>query len=522
MDINAFPRLQNTYWAVYLQDDWKTTDRLTLNLGLRLEHEGPTTERSNRGNAGFDFAAESPLAAGAEANYAANPIPELAALNVRGGLRFLNEDGAPRGHLDMPALLWSPRFGFAYRTTDWMVVRGGYGTFYIPNNTDNYNLDGFSLATQMVTSLDGNLTPFNRLANPFPNGLNTPPGAAAGLLTGVGQSISAGRAGEHFVPEFKLGLSQQFSFGFQFVLPGAISAEAGYVGNRSRNLTISRNVNTHPDEFLSLRTRLNARVPNPFFGVITDPTSALSQPTTTVSQLLRPFPQYTGLTEELMPLGTSRYDSLQLQFNKRISNGFTFGASYTWSKMMEATSFLNANDASPEDVISSSDRPHRLMLHGLYELPFGPGRPLLSNGDALLSQIFGGWQVSWIGILQSGAALGVNAERTFVSDDNPHTVDEWFDITQFRPREPFTLRTLPTRLSDLRGPGVHKWDITISKSFQISDGMSLKPRIELFNAFNRTNFGNPNTTVTGSDFGRISGTSFGGPRAIQLAARLVF
>lgn len=527
VDINVAPRLQNTYWAVYLQDDWKTTDRLTLNLGLRMEHEGPTTERLNRGNAGFDFTAVSPLEARAQANYAANPIPELPALNVRGGLRFLNEDGAPRGHLDMPAALWAPRFGFAYRTTDWMVVRGGYGIFYIPNNTENYRLDGFSLATQMVTSLDDELTPFNRLANPFPNGLNTPPGAAGGLLTGVGQSISAGRAGEKLVPEFKHGLSQQFSLGFQFVLPGAISAEASYVGNVSRNLTISRNVNEFPDEFLNLRTRLNARVPNPFYQVITDPTSALSQRTTTVSQLLRPFPHFRGVTEVLMPIGTSHYDSLQLQFNKRMSNGLTFGASYTLSKMMEATSFLNPNDAAPEEVISNSDRPHRVMLHGLYELPVGPGKPLLSNANSILSQIFGGWQVNWIGTFQSGAPLQFGTatqwpERISVSDDNPHTVDEWFDVTQFRPREPFTLRMLPTRLADLRGPGVNKWDITVSKSFQMSDGVALKTRVELYNAFNRTNFANPNTTFTSNNFGRITGTSFGGARQIQLAARLVF
>jgi hypothetical protein len=522
VDINAFPRLQNTYWAVYLQDDWKTTDRLTLNLGLRMEHEGPTTDRFNRGNAGFDFSAESPLAARAQANYAANPIPELRALDVRGGLTFLNEGGAPRGHLDMPAVLWAPRFGFAYRTTDWMVVRGGYGMFYIPNRLENYRLDGFSLATQMVTSLDGNLTPFNRLANPFPNGLNTPPGADGGLLTGVGQSISAGRVGDSLVPDFKHGLSQQFSLGFQFVLPGAISAEAGYVGNISRNLTISRNVNQHPDEFLSLRTRLNARVPNPFFGVITDPTSALSQPTTTVSQLLRPFPHYTGVTEVLMPIGTSGYDSLQVQLNKRMSKGLSFGGSYTLSKMMEATAFLNPNDILPENVISSSDRPHRVVLYGLYELPLGPGKPWLSEANSILSQIFGGWQVNWIGTFQSGAALSFDADRITVSDDNPHTVDEWFNITQFGPREPFTLKTLPTRLADVRGPGVNKWDFTVSKSFQMSDGVALKTRVELYNAFNRTNFGNPNTTVTSTSFGRITGTSFGGPREIQLAARLEF
>ena len=107
------------------------------------------------------------------------------------------------------------------------------------------------------------------------------------------------------------------------------------------------------------------------------------------------------------------------------------------------------------------------------------------------------------------------------SDNDPHTVDQWFDITQFRPREPFTLRTLPTRLADLRGPGIHKWDFTVSKSFQMTDGVALKIRAELYNAFNRTHFGTPNTVVTNTNFGRITGT-FLGPREIQLAARIVF
>jgi hypothetical protein len=524
VDINAAPRLQNTYWAVYLQDDWKLTDALALNLGLRMEHEGATTDRFNRGNAGFDFNAVNPLAARAQANYAANPIPELRALNVRGGLRFLNEDGAPRGHLDMPALLWAPRLGFAYRTTDWMVVRGGYGMFYVPNNTSNYRLDGFSLATEMITSLDNNLTSFNRLSNPFPNGLTTPPGAAGGLLTGVGQRITAGRAGEHLVPQFKHGYSEQFSLGAQFVLPGAVSMETSYVGNVSRRLTITRNINEVPDEFLSLRTRLNARVANPFYQVITDPTSALSQPTVTVSQLLRPLPHFLGVTEAVLPLGTSDYNSLQFQLNKRMSNGLTFGASYTLSKMMEATAYLNDNDGEPEQVMSNSDRPHRVVLHGLYDLPFGTGKRWLSDTNTILNELFGGWQFNWVATFQSGAPLDFanpGADRVSDSDDDPHTVDQWFDTAQFTPREPFTLRSLPSRLADIRAAGIHKWDFTVSRSFQLSQGVALKIRAELYNAFNRTHFGTPNTVVTNRNFGTITGT-FLGPREIQLAARLVF
>jgi outer membrane receptor protein involved in Fe transport len=184
-DINAAPALQATYHAVYFQDDWKLTPRLTLNLGLRAEHESGATDRFDRGNAGIDLNVASPIEEQAKANYAKGPIPELPALNVQGGLHFLATGNTPRQHLNMPAVLASPRIGYAYRLTDWLVARGGYGIFFVPNIISNYRLDGFSLTTQMVTSLDNNLTPFNTLQNSFPNGLVQPPGAAGGLLTGV-------------------------------------------------------------------------------------------------------------------------------------------------------------------------------------------------------------------------------------------------------------------------------------------------------------------------------------------------
>jgi hypothetical protein len=522
-DINAAPALQATYHAVYAHDDWKITPRMTLNLGLRVEHENGATDRFNRGNAGLDLNVASPVEAQAKANYARAPIPELAELTVKGGLRFLAVDNTPREHLNLPTLIWAPRFGYAFRVADWMVVRGGYGIFYVPNIISNYRLDGFSLSTQMVTSLDNNLTPFNSLRNPFPSGLSQPPGATGGLMTGVGQSITAGGAStDNFLPDLKHGLNQQFSQGFQFVLPGDLSIQASYVGSLAQRLTITRNINQYPDRFLPLQTRLNARVANPFYGVITDPTSALSQTTITVSQLLRPFPQYTGITRSSLPYGRSSYHSFQLEISKRLSSGLYFGVSYTNSKLMEATSYLNANDARPEKVISDSDRPQRLVVHGLYELPFGPGRKLVTSRNPVLSRLVANWQFNWVVTFQSGAPLAfANAERLLRSENNLHTVDQYFDVAQFVPQQPFTLRAFSSRTADLRAPGINKWDITIQKSVVAREGMSFKIQAELYNAFNRTHLGTPNTTVTSTSFSRITGT-FLGPREIQLSGRFTF
>ena len=522
-DINAAPALQNRYFATYVQDDWKATNRLTLNVGVRFEHETAVTDRFNRGSAGMDFSAANPLAAKVAANYAANPIPELASLSLRGGLRFLGVDNAPRGQFNMERLNVAPRVGYAFRLTNRVVWRGGYGLFYIPNNVSNFRMDGYSLQTRMVTSLDNNLTPFNRLSDPYPNGLVQPPGVAGGLVTGVGQSLTAGGiAAGNIVPNYQHGISQQFSTGFQVVLPHSISFEAAYVGNLSQRLAISRNINQYPDQYLALGNRLNTRVPNPFYGVITDPTSSLSQSTTTVSQLLKPFPQYTGLTQSALPYGRSNYNSLQVQLSKRMAKGLTFGAAYTFSKYMDATSYLNTNDARTAHVIASADRPQRLVIHGLYELPFGPGKPFASTKNRVIRHIVGGWQANWLWTLQSGAPLAFSsAERVSKSENNPHTIDQWFDVKQFVAQEPFTLRQLSARLADLRVPRLNKWDVTAMKGFKIKEGVDLKFRAELYNAFNHTNFGSPNTTVTSSSFGRITST-FVGPREVQLALRLVF
>ena len=522
-DFNVAPALENKYSSGYVQDDWKMSDRLTLNLGLRFEHESPTTDRFDRGVSGFDFGVTSPLQDKARSNYVANPIPELSQLNVRGGLGFLNVGGTPRGHLSMPAVLFGPRFGYAYRVNNRMVWRGGYGVFYVPNNLNNFRQVGFSLATQMISSLDNNLTPFNTLSNAFPNGLVQPPGAANGLLTAAGQSITTNAAPIGSLPDFRLGLSQQFAMGFQFVLPAQISLETSYAGNVSQHLSIdNRNVNQYPDQYLALQNRLNAKVPNPFFGVITDTTSALSQPTTTVAQLLKPYPQFLGITQSALPLGRSHYDSLQVQMTKRTSKGLYFGAVYSFSKYMEAISYLNANDVKPERAISIADRPQRVTLHGIYELPFGPGKPFLTNSKGLVRHLVEGWRAMWVATYQVSAPLQfTNAQRLRKSDANPHTVDKWFDTAQFVPLPPFTLNTLSSSVVDLRAPGIRKWDLTAMKRISIREGVEMRLQGEFYNAFNTTMFGSPNTTVTSASFGRITSLLIN-PRQIQVSARVTF
>jgi hypothetical protein len=532
VDFNAVPATSVKYYGAYVQDDWKVSDRLTLNLGMRFEHEGPILERFNRGNSGFDPNAASPLAAKAAANFTANTLPQLkqlnvtqlAQFNVAGGLGFLGAGGAPRGYLSVPSLYYEPRFGFAYRLSNRIVWRGGYGLFIAPNNNSSFQTNGFSLQTQMVTSLDNNLTPFNKLSNPFPSGVSLPPGASGGLLTGVGKSINGGLAAIGGVPNFKDAMNQQFSTGLQFVLPGQVSLETSYVGNNVQHLSISRNINQYPTADLALGNLLNSKVANPFFGVITDTTSSLSQSTVALSQLLSPFPQYTGVTQSALPLGRSHYNSFQAMVSKRTSKGLTLTAAFTFSKYMTQTSYHNMNDAKPESVIDGSDRPTNFVVSGLYELPFGPGKSFVRSSSGLVKRLVGGWELGWTGTYTSGSALSFSgAERTSTSSNNPHTPLQWFDTTQFVVQAPFTLQRTSSRIADIRGPGLGMWNVTLAKNTAITERVKFRLEAQSFNFLNTPFFGNPNTSVTSSSFGQITGLYSGSAsRNVQVAARIAF
>lgn len=532
VDYNAVPAKTVKFFGFYLQDDWKVSERLTVNLGLRFEHEGPITERYNHGNAGFDPTAASPIAAQAQANFTAKTLPQLTQLGitqlsqfkVAGGLGFLGVNNTPDGYLAVPALYYEPRIAFAYKVSNRMVWRGGYGIFIAPNNDSDFQNNGYSLQTQMVTSLDNNLTAFNRLSNPFPSGVTVPPGEAGGLMTAVGKSITSGMAPLGSVPNFKDAMNQQFSMGFQFVLPAKISLETSYVGNNVQHLPINRNINQYPTAALALGNRLNTKVANPFYGVITDSTSSLSQSTVALSQLLLPFPQYTGVTQSSLPLGRSHYNALQLMASKRTSKGLTLSAAFTFSKYMTKTSYHNLNDASPESVIDTADRPTNFVVSGLYELPFGPGKPLLASTHPVVKRLVGGWEVSWIGTYTSGQALTFSsAERASASGNNPHTVLKWFDTSQFVAQAPFTIQYTSSRIADIRGPGLAMWHVTLAKDTAITERVKFRLEAQSFNFLNTPFFGNPNTSVTNTSFGQITGLYSGSAsRNIQVAARIKF
>ena len=194
VSVNASRAEQSTFWGLFIQDDWRISRKLTMNFGLRWEYEGPTTERFNRTVRGFDFEAESPIAAQAKANYALNPIPELpvSQFDLRGGLLFAGVGGQPRGVWNGDRNNLAPRIGLAYKLTDKTILRAGYGIFYdvVGIDRQDVNQGGFNQSTNIIASLDNGQTYQASIAAPFPNGIE-----AASLSSTKGCSTRTCNAG---------------------------------------------------------------------------------------------------------------------------------------------------------------------------------------------------------------------------------------------------------------------------------------------------------------------------------------
>lgn len=530
MEVATSSALQNKYFALYIQDDWKVTSRLTLNLGLRYEIETPINERYNRLQSGFDNSTANPIAALAQANYARNPIPELpaSAFRVLGGPTWVSS--SDRSPYNGPWHNLLPRIGFAYQLAPKTILRGGYGIFY---NTLGVNTvlplqTGFAQTTPIQASLDNGQTYLATTANPFPTGLIAPRGTSGGLETNLGQGLTP------YYRDMRPGYSQRWSFGFQQVLPLQFLIDASYVANRGTRLDVSREINATPAEFLSRSpVRDQARIdflsqqfPSPFRG-----TNPIYGANISRANLLRPFPHFGGISIE-EPLGYAWYHSLQVRAERRFSHGFTLQMAYTWSKTMEATEFLNEADTVPYESISAFDRTHRIAGSGIWEIPIGRGRRFANGMPRALDFVVGNWQIGGIVAVQSGGPMGFG-NAIFTGDiknvslaKDQRDVDRWFNVDAGFNRNAnqqlaSNYRLFPLRFSGIRSDGQNSWDFSIVKNFPIRESFKAQFRADAYNAWNHTNFNAPNTTPTNTAFGRITGTA-GDSRNWQMSLKVMF
>jgi hypothetical protein len=280
-------------------------------------------------------------------------------------------------------------------------------------------------------------------------------------------------------------------------LPGQFLLEADYVGNKAIRLPISQELNNTPAQYLSTSpvrdqstiNSLTAQFPNPFFG-----TNPLYGTTTSRASLLRPYPEF-GSVNFFSNSGYSWYHALQMQVERRYSQGFTFQLGYTLSKSMEAVQYLNPVDPLPYESIGTFDRPHRLTMSGIWDIPFGKGRSYGSTMPSPIQFLAGGWQLNGIVIRQSGPPLGFG-NAIFNGDINnialpkgERSVAQWFNVNSgfnriSNQQLDQNLRTFPLLFSGVRGDGRASWDFSVIKNFVIHESVDLQFRAECYNAWN--------------------------------------
>ncbi len=510
--------LQNHYIAGFAQEDWKVSQRLTLNFGVRYELETPYTERYNRMSYGFDERAKFPV--------------NVPGLDLHGGIRFAGIDGNPRRGGVVDSNNFGPRFGFAYSLTPKTVLRGGYGMFFsgqVFNTSFLPEIGVFNATTPFVGTTDGGATPFSTLANPFPQGTRKPLGAAAGLLAQAGDTLSY--FDDHRVSPY----NQQWQLSVQRQLPSQIVAEAAYVGMLTLKQLEAFNVNEKPDQYLALGTAENNRIPNPFLGVLPS-NSVLGQGATiTQNRLWVKYPQFTTLTVQGANTGRASYNALQLKVDKRMTRGLSVIWTYTFSKLMdnETTSITNARKYR---TVSSLDQTHIVRIALTYELPWQ------FNGKGLLRQVAGGWSLSGYAIAESGLPLGVthsngrpvrlrNAAKSGSVEDrlgdklDPVTrrpLNPYFDVTAFAPlASQYVVSPSAPRFPELRAPGTKSLNMSVFKTFPIRERLRLQVRMEAESLTNSPNFAAPGTNMSSlATFGVISSAT--GSRQIQGSARVTF
>ena len=559
MTLNAATASDTTYWAGFFQDNWKVTSRLTLNLGLRYEYGSPIQERHNKSIAAFAFNTPNPIAAQAISNYTANPSPLLPAsqFKVNGGFLYAGTPAYPSSDLwTAQKANFSPRIGFSWSPTDKLVVRGGFGIFFsqIGEYVQYGNPIGYTQQTNTIASLNSGVTVrTDTLDNPFPTGLIQPSGNANGMLQSVGTSISG-----LFYQHPKSPYNERFSLGVQYQLPNNMIAEVDYVGNIGQHIRITRDYNPLPDSYLNTdptrtqaqadnNTALVKTVSNPFYGIPVPGTSSLTGTTTSQSQLLKPYPEFTGITE-VDPSGFSTYNALQASVAKRFSHGYNLSVSYSKSRSLDAINFLNPGDAKPWYGVSNGDYPQSLAIAGIYELPFGHNKPFFGASHGWVDALIRGFQVEGTYRLQSGQPLTFNNANAVLrpgmslsqlGNTSNKSYNNWFntqvfinarDTTLTSPTNPagdgtaaYTstvlqshLRTYPLRFNNVRQDYQNTLNVGAMKKFIVRERFNMVARAEAFNAMNHPIYNSPSTDPSSTNFGRVTG--FGNAsRVLQFA-----
>ena len=555
IDNNFYPTFRWNYNAPWIQDDWKITSRLTLNLGLRWDLNSPVFEEQNRVNYGFDTTSINPVSS------RINPSPAVPWITtVKGGVQFAATNGNPKYPYQWDKNNLQPRVGFTYMLSERTILRGGYGLYFL-NVTGTTTQNGFSISTPLITSNDADRTSTFPLSNPYSQGVAQAPGAALGLETFLGRGPSFSNI-DYLNPYV-----HQFSIGVQRQLPWRASIDISYVGSRTRQEQNSWGGFNEPP--LSLRDQCdvtkggqaafcNALLPNPFVNVAGfEGTNRYTSPTLSRFELSRPFPQFTGFTQFERNDGQIWYDSLQVVMNKRLSDGISLSGNWTLAKMIEENGFKDDLAAILQKSPYTTDRRHRVTISGVYSLPFGRDRKYMRDAGPVVEALAGGWEVAGMWLFNTGRPWDLPGNVFYVKDAKLPNVEytptsiravrncvatmsdlgvvtmQAFSVAagctepNFIIRPNFTGRTTEFRDDAIRRTPFYQFDINFAKMVQLTSNLRLQIRFELYNVLNQVIYDERQYVNNPTDplFGTIDRTSVrqsNFPRYGQLGLKLLF
>jgi hypothetical protein len=523
------------YYGGFVQDDFRVTSKLTLNLGIRFEFESGVQEEHNRIITGFNPTVSSPLS--------------QPGFPIVGGVEYAGVGGNPKQTGSPQSVKPGPRIGLAYALDSKTVIRAGYGIYWVPTFFSYQNAIGYSQTTSINASTNGNYTPAISLSNPYPNGLLQPTGNSLGLASGIGQAITVFSPGAT-----SAGYSQHYSLEIQRQVPLGFVISAGTLDSHSDHL-LQSGVNIdqlNPSYYPMGVSALSQSVANPLYGnggVGTLATAKVSQ-----AQLLLPFPQYTSVSVSNASTAAALYYSFYFRAERRFSNGLSILASYTWSRskdditgassagasnIVQVAGPQNAYNLAGEWSLSTQNVPDRFTMSATYELPFGKGKKYLT-GNNWLNYAVGGWSLNTFGIIQSGFPLqvtqsnsnsligasyqrpnGTGAVSAATSGSIDSRLGDWLNPAAFSVAPELTFGDT-SRFLNVGGPGLFSIDFSVFKSFTIRERIKAQFRGEALNSTNTPYFGNPGTTVTSaSTFGVIT-SQINYPRLVQLGLRFSF
>jgi len=524
---------RNHFYGFYFQDDFKISQNLTLNLGIRWEYDTPLRDRDDRLSRFLDLSNPIPEFQGAAA-----PALPASVMAIRGtapaynGAWIHTDASHPAAH-NSPKNTFLPRLGIAYRLSDRSSLRFGYARYAISPSVDiegGINLNdvipypGYGQDTNVLPTLQG--IPGARFFDPFPNGTNplTPPAEKRlGRYTELGSRVQS----IVWNQDLRTSYNERFSFSYQRQIWSQIVVDATYFmsfGFNQRYLKQLNNVD--PRYSYQYRNAVQAQVDNPFYQILTPdkfPGGLRNLQRVTVNDLLRPYPHYNTLTQWMSEGLYRQYQAIQLKAQRPFSNGFNFLIGYNYN-VARQDEYFDAVDTFLDNLSlqDSSNARHKFNIGGIYELPFGKGRRYGSAMHPVLNHILGGWAVS--GILQaiSGEYLRLPAAVVSANPaiENP-TRDRWFDTTKVTRNPDFTPRSNPLQEPGFTGPGIFSLDMTMGKDFHITERVAFELKMESYNLPNRFNGANPQLNPDSSLVGRVTAqrnTYFG--RQFQYTARV--